>query len=116
MNLTVRALRNLRVQLGISQEAVARSMKLCESTLSKFEREQTPMPESIHEEYERFLFDVLNDERNINHSKERVWTCAKTQVSRNGEVNFLRKELAAARILIKEYETLIGMYRKEVNQ
>jgi len=114
-NLTVKALKDLRVQLGVSQKAIAHSVKICESVLSKFEREESPMPEDIHAAYERFLFEVLNGERKIDNSQSNVWRYAKTQAKQNSESKRERenKELAEARLKIKEYEALLGMYRKE---
>lgn len=114
MNLTVKALKDLRVQLGVSQEAVACSMKMNVSPLSKIEREEIPMPEEIHAGYERFLFDVLNGERKLNEvSKHRVWVYAKTQATHHSNSKRENEELRKARIQIKEYEALLGMYRKE---
>ena len=115
MNLTVKALKNLRIQLGVSQDAIARSMKIGKSVLSNWEREEN-MPENIHEGYERFLFDVLNGDKKLNEvSKHRVWVCAKTQqVTQNSSSSkHENEELRKARIQIKEYEALLGMYRKE---
>ena len=113
MNLTVKALKNLRIQLGVSQKAVAHSMKIGESFFSKMEREEN-MPENIHEGYERFLFDVLNGERKLNEvSKHRVWVIAKTQTAQDKNSKRENEELAEARLKIKEYEALLGMYRKE---
>ena len=115
MNLTVKALKDLRVQLGVSQDAIARSMKINKSVLGNWEREEN-MPESIHEGYERFLFEVLNGERKMNNrTQSRVWIRAKRQVNQNSETTQERenKELKEARIKIKEYEALLGMYRKE---
>ena len=115
MNLTVKALKDLRVQLGVSQDAIARSMKINKSVLGYWEREEN-MPESIHEGYERFLFEVLNGERKMNNrTQSRVWIRAKRQVNQNCEKTQERdnEELKEARIKIKEYEALLGMYRKE---
>jgi len=114
MNLTVNALKNLRIQLGISQGAIARSVKICESVLSRMEREQTPMPEEVHAGYERYLFDALNGEKELSDkTKSRVWTHAKTQATQNSESKHESEELRKARIQIKEYEALLEMYRKE---
>lgn len=114
-NLTIKALRDLRVQLGVSQAAIAHSMKIGKSVLGNWEREEN-MPESIHEGYERFLFDVLNGERKLNNrTQSRVWVRAKRQINQNSETTLERenKELKEARLKIKEYEALLGMYRKE---
>ena len=114
MNLTVKALRELRIQLGVSQKAVAHSMKIGESVLGNWEREEAPMPESIHEGYERFLFDVLNGERKLSgRTKSRVWWHAKIQPAPSNDSRRENEELRKARIQIKEYEALLGMYRKE---
>ena len=114
-NLTVKALKDLRVQLGVSQKAIANSAKICESVLSRCEREEIPMPEEVHAAYERFLFEVLNGERKIDNSQGNVWRYAKTQAKQNSEKtqNRENKELKEARLKIKEYEALLGMYRKE---
>ena len=113
-NLTVKALKDLRIQLGVSQEEIARSMKIGESVFGKFEREQTSMPDEVHAGYERFLFEVLNGERKLNsRTKSRVWCRAKTQITQNSETQHESEELRKARIQIKEYEALLEMYRKE---
>jgi len=110
LKLTVKALKKLRVQLGISQEAVARSAKICSSVLSKYEREQENMPGDVHEAYENYLFEVLNGERKISNSQSNVWRYAETQKVAHKREN---EELRKARIQIKEYEALLAMYRKE---
>jgi len=106
LKLTVKALKKLRVQLGISQEAVARSAKICSSVLSKYEREQENMPGDVHEAYENYLFEVLNGERKISNSQSNVWRYAKTQAKQNSESKRERenKELAEARLKIKELQ------------
>ena len=114
-NLTIKALKDLRVQLGVSQKTVAHSVKVSASVLGNFEREKSPMPEEVHEAYERFLFDVLNGKIKLNNrSQDRVWIVAKTQqTTQNNDSKRENKELQEARLKIKEYEALLGMYRKE---
>jgi len=112
-NLTVKALKDLRVQLGISQGAVARNLRLCKSTFGQYEREMYPMPDEVHAAYENFLFGFLNGEKNVSCDKSKVWAFAKKQGMQESDSNRENEELRKARIQIKEYEALLGMYRKE---
>lgn len=108
-NLTVKALRDLRTQLGISQGAVSKNLRIPHSTFRQYEIEQYPMPEKIHTAYEKFLFEVLNGEKVITCRKNQVKTLAQKQSEGNDD-----SELLKARVLIKEYEALLDMYRKEL--
>lgn len=112
-NLTIKALRSLRVQLGISRYTLARTLRIPETTFKHYEIEQSPMPENVHSAYENFLFDVLNGERVVDCRKNQVWTLAQKQACKKYESALQCKELSEARMLIKEYETLLNMYRKE---
>ena len=85
--------------------------------LGNFERGDAPMPDEIHAGYERFLFEVLNGERELNDkNKNWVWLQAKNKILQNSETQRESEELRKARIQIKEYEALLEMYRKEFNQ
>ena len=104
-NLTVKALRNLRIKLDISQKTVADSINVTQTMFSCYERELYKMPQEVHANYERFLFNVLNNEKVVQHQnkREQVLSISETQ----------NKELKRCHILIKEYEALLDMYRKE---
>jgi len=111
INLTVQALRDLREQLGISQRTTAQILKVPQTTFSQYESEKHPMPEKVHGEYERLIFDVLNRERVVPRYEDRSAFTPKERQDTDCERRC--RKLSECRMIIKEYGALLEMYRKE---
>lgn len=70
MLLTMKALRTLRIRLEISQKTVAYKMHLSNTTISSYEIGLYKIPDTRHAEYEKFLFDLLNEKISAQRKKK----------------------------------------------
>ena len=144
MLLTIKALRDLRDYLDISQKNVAYRLHISVSVVSKWETERSKISEKYHEKYENFLFDVLNKKIFAPKRKRKIYRpfnpddcvskekAAGTKIIRlfvnvssykavkaikKAPASLIAKENGKTRMLKSEYEALMSFYnslRKEI--
>lgn len=140
MILSIKMLRNLRIQLGISRKVIAWRLLVSISTVRNYELGYSKMPFSYHKEYESFLLKVLSEEINpprnrrffyehlnpsdcVSHetakSTKLIRLAAKVNTSSAGAVigkshaAIIQKERGYSRMLKSEYEALLNFYKAE---
>lgn len=140
MLLTIKALRTLRIRLEISQKTVAYKLHLAPTTISCYEIGFLKIPPQRHHEYEKFLFDLLNEKISAQRKKKKFYPslnprdcvsreCAmKSKAIRlaanvslnraskviNKRAHCLRqKEIGKVRMLKTEHDALIAFYKSE---